>query len=162
MHLLSVSVLVGLASSACGNFWAFEEGDSSGKTLYPGYRFFNESDPNCDEVKSAICWQVQDDVTGDKKGVRAEGTDLLSPDILEVHVDNVYFRLFLSKALGLIDTFYLIAIYKHINYAIYDVEANYRGFASQSPASSMTVWVARPHPSAAPYITAPATTLRQT
>ncbi|KAK8067276.1 hypothetical protein PG997_014023 [Apiospora hydei] len=106
MHLLSVFILVNLASSACGNFWVFEEGDISGTTLYPGYRFFN-----CDEVKSAIWWQVQDDVSGDKKGVRAEGTDLLSPDILEVHVDNVYFT-----------------IYKHINYAIYDVEANYRGF----------------------------------
>ncbi|KAK8101435.1 hypothetical protein PG999_011809 [Apiospora kogelbergensis] len=80
--------LLGFISFVIGNFWVFEVKQSSRdvKAGIATYKFFN-----CPEVEAAPTWMQRDDVSGNKKGIRIVGSDILSPQIFEANVQHVHF-----------------------------------------------------------------------
>ncbi|KAK8032010.1 hypothetical protein PG990_001744 [Apiospora arundinis] len=100
LFLLSL-LLLGFASSALANFWVFQdvwEIDDE-----ETYRFFNKSNPNCDEMNMAPQFDTLSDVSG-HIGVRVKGNDHLNPDELEVHAYQVHFTIYKNRNYHVVDT----------------------------------------------------------
>ncbi|KAK8110695.1 uncharacterized protein PG998_007152 [Apiospora kogelbergensis] len=79
----------------------------------------------CPEVEAAPTWMQRDDVSGNKKGIRIVGSDILSPQIFEANVQHVHFT-----------------IYEDRDYQIFDTDGNEHGFC-QPPTALRSFVVTR-------------------